>query len=99
MTSLDRPVTGGSRRRTTNRKCTTTKEDCMETQTHETTPILLAVRSFRINVAQEALVDLRRRVAATRWPGRSWREGEGGHTLCPPSPPPHGTRDLAVNCV
>jgi len=26
----------------------------METQTHETTPILLAVRSFRINVAQEA---------------------------------------------
>ena len=33
----------------------------METQTHETTPILLAVRSFRINVAQEALVDLRRR--------------------------------------
>ena len=35
----------------------------METQTHETTPILLAVRSFRINVAQEALVDLRRRVS------------------------------------
>ena len=26
----------------------------METQNHETTPILLAVRSFRINVAQEA---------------------------------------------
>ncbi|TMD37302.1 MAG: hypothetical protein E6J04_04085 [Chloroflexi bacterium] len=45
-----------------------------------TTPILLAVRSFRINVAQEALVDLRRRVAATRWPSRSWREGDGGHS-------------------
>ena len=35
----------------------------METQTHETTPILLAICSFRINVAQEALVDLRRRVS------------------------------------
>jgi hypothetical protein len=71
----------------------------METQTHETTPILLAVRSFRINVAQEALVDLRRRVAATRWPGRSWREGDGGHTLCPPSPATHGTSDVAINLI
>jgi hypothetical protein len=29
-----------------------------------------AVRSFRINVPEAALVDLRRRVAATRWPDR-----------------------------
>src|SRR2546423_7167735 len=27
-----------------------------------------AIRPFRINVPEEALVDLRRRVAATRWP-------------------------------
>ncbi len=27
-----------------------------------------AVRPFRINIPEEALVDLRRRVAATRWP-------------------------------
>src|SRR5437867_1922041 len=29
-----------------------------------------AVRSFSINVPEEALVDLRRRIAATRWPDR-----------------------------
>jgi pimeloyl-ACP methyl ester carboxylesterase len=29
-----------------------------------------AIRPFRINVPEEALVDLRRRVAATRWPDR-----------------------------
>jgi pimeloyl-ACP methyl ester carboxylesterase len=29
-----------------------------------------AIRPFRINIPQEALVDLRRRVAATRWPDR-----------------------------
>jgi len=29
-----------------------------------------AIRPFRINVAEEALVDLRRRIAATRWPER-----------------------------
>ncbi len=39
----------------------------MENQTHETTP---AVRPFRINVPEEALVDLRRRALATRWPER-----------------------------
>ena len=77
----------------------------METQTHETTPILLAICSFRINVAQEAFVDLRRRVAATRWPGRSWRGGDGGHTLCPPSPRHtwhqrcRDQPDLIPNCV
>jgi hypothetical protein len=29
-----------------------------------------AVRPFRINVPEEALVDLRRRIAATRWPDK-----------------------------
>jgi len=42
----------------------------METQTHETTPTRFAIRPFRINVPEEALVDLRRRVLATRWPDR-----------------------------
>jgi hypothetical protein len=28
------------------------------------------VRRFRVNVPEEALVDLRRRLAATRWPSR-----------------------------
>ncbi len=42
----------------------------METQTHETTPTGSAVRPFRINVPEEALVDLRRRVLATHWPDR-----------------------------
>jgi hypothetical protein len=37
-------------------------------QTHETTPA--AVRPFHINVPEEDLVELRRRVLATRWPDR-----------------------------
>ena len=37
-------------------------------QTHETTPA--AVRPFRINVPEEDLVELRRRVLATRWPDK-----------------------------
>ena len=40
----------------------------MQTQTHETTPA--AVRPFRINVPEEDLVELRRRVLATRWPDK-----------------------------
>jgi pimeloyl-ACP methyl ester carboxylesterase len=40
----------------------------MQTQTHETTPT--EVRPFRINVPEEDLVELRRRVLATRWPER-----------------------------
>ncbi len=37
-------------------------------QTHETTPA--AVRPFRINVPEEDLVELRRRVLTTRWPDK-----------------------------
>ena len=29
-----------------------------------------SIRSFRVNVPQKALIDLRRRIAATKWPGR-----------------------------
>ena len=32
-----------------------------------------AIRPFRINVPEEELIDLRRRVAATRWPDRGNR--------------------------
>ncbi len=39
----------------------------MENQTHETTP---AVRPFRVDMPDEAIADLRRRIAATRWPSR-----------------------------
>src|SRR5207248_8220142 len=37
----------------------------LQSQTHETTP---TIRPFRINVPEEDLADLRRRIAATRWP-------------------------------
>ncbi len=40
----------------------------METQTHETTPT--AVRPFRVDLPEESLADLRRRIAATRLPSR-----------------------------
>ena len=40
----------------------------METHTHETTAT--AVRPFRVDVPAEALADLRRRIAAARWPSR-----------------------------
>jgi pimeloyl-ACP methyl ester carboxylesterase len=42
----------------------------MESQTRETTATQFAVRPFRINVPEEELVELRRRVLATRWPER-----------------------------
>ena len=29
-----------------------------------------AIRAFRVDVAEDALTDLRRRIAATRWPDR-----------------------------
>jgi pimeloyl-ACP methyl ester carboxylesterase len=41
----------------------------METHTHETTSTS-EVRPFRINVQEEDLVELRRRVLATRWPDK-----------------------------
>jgi pimeloyl-ACP methyl ester carboxylesterase len=40
----------------------------METHTHETTPTQFAIRPFRIDIPEEAFVDLRRRIAATRLP-------------------------------
>ncbi len=40
----------------------------MENQTHETTST--AVHPFRVDMPEEALADLRRRIAAMRWPSR-----------------------------
>ncbi len=40
----------------------------MDTQTHATTSTQFAIRPFRIDIPEEALADLRRRVLATRWP-------------------------------
>ena len=40
----------------------------METQTHATTSTRYAIRPFRIDIPEEAIADLRRRIAATRWP-------------------------------
>ena len=42
----------------------------METQTYETTPAGSAIRPFHINVPEEDLDELCRRVLATRWPDR-----------------------------
>ena len=42
----------------------------MEAQTHATTSTRFAIRPFRINVPEEDLDELRRRVLATRWPVR-----------------------------
>ena len=38
----------------------------MQTQTHETTPT--SIRPFRVDISDEAIADLRRRIAATIWP-------------------------------
>ncbi len=40
----------------------------MENQTHQTTAT--AVRPFRVDLPEEAIAELRRRIAATRWPSR-----------------------------
>src|SRR3989440_4476206 len=40
----------------------------MENQTHETTAP--AVRPFRVDLPEEAIAEVRRRIAATRWPSR-----------------------------
>src|SRR2546421_3300324 len=40
----------------------------MENQTNATTPTRFALRPFRVNIPDEAVADLRRRIAAKRWP-------------------------------
>jgi pimeloyl-ACP methyl ester carboxylesterase len=42
----------------------------MENQTHETTPTRFTIRPFRVDIPEEAIADLRRRIAATRWPDK-----------------------------
>src|SRR6059058_4536368 len=42
----------------------------MENQTNATTPTRFALRPFRVDIPEEAIADLRRRIAATRWPSR-----------------------------
>ncbi len=42
----------------------------MDTQTHATTSTQFAIRPFRINVPEEDLADLRRRITATVWPDK-----------------------------
>src|SRR5947209_3986273 len=42
----------------------------MDTQTHETTPTNFAIRPFRVDIPEEAIADLRRRITATVWPDR-----------------------------
>jgi pimeloyl-ACP methyl ester carboxylesterase len=42
----------------------------MQSQSPQTTTTRSAVRPFKINVPEEELVDLRRRIAATRWPDK-----------------------------
>jgi pimeloyl-ACP methyl ester carboxylesterase len=39
----------------------------MENQTHETTSTRFALRPFRVDMPEEAIADLRQRIAATRW--------------------------------
>ena len=40
----------------------------MENQTHATTSTQFALRPFRVDMPEEAIADLRRRIAATQWP-------------------------------
>ena len=42
----------------------------MENQTHATTSTRFAVRPFRVDIPEEAIADLRRRIAATRLPDK-----------------------------
>jgi pimeloyl-ACP methyl ester carboxylesterase len=42
----------------------------METQTPATTSTQFAIRPFRVDIPEEAIADLRRRIAATRWPDK-----------------------------
>lgn len=42
----------------------------METQTYETSLTRFAIRPFRLDMSEEALADLRRRIASTRLPDK-----------------------------
>jgi pimeloyl-ACP methyl ester carboxylesterase len=42
----------------------------MDTQSHETTSTQFAIRPFRVDIPQEAIADLRRRITATVWPDK-----------------------------
>jgi pimeloyl-ACP methyl ester carboxylesterase len=42
----------------------------METQSHATTSTQFAIRPFRVDMPEEAIADLRRRIAATVWPDK-----------------------------
>jgi len=42
----------------------------MENQNQETTSTQFALRPFRVDIPDEAIADLRRRIAATRWPDK-----------------------------
>jgi pimeloyl-ACP methyl ester carboxylesterase len=42
----------------------------MDTQTHATTSTRFAIRPFRIDIPEEAIADLRRRITATVWPDK-----------------------------
>ena len=42
----------------------------MENHTHATTSTQFALRPFRVDMPDEAIADLRRRIAATRWPDK-----------------------------
>ena len=39
----------------------------------------VAIRPFTIDVPEEELTDLRRRINATKWPGQPDRSGTAGH--------------------
>ena len=54
-----------------NLSCTNTKENWYGNPNPQTTAT--AVRPFRVDMPEEALADLRRRIAATRWPGKETR--------------------------
>ena len=42
----------------------------MDTHTHETTATQFAIRPFRVDMPEEAIADLRRRITATIWPDK-----------------------------
>jgi hypothetical protein len=49
----------------------------------ETSMAHAAVRPFRIDVPEEELVDLRRRIVATRWPDKRSEPHSGHFAKCP----------------